>query len=81
MIKVFEEKLCNANASNFIELKLSKPDFRSNFYFNSDPSMNYIWIAKAKSIKSHYNIAYSCNTKNKNEDKSKQTNQAVVSEK
>ena len=33
MIKVFQEKLSDANAADYIQIKLSKPDFTSIFLF------------------------------------------------
>lgn len=32
-MKVFQEKISNANASEYIEIKLSKPEFSSTFIF------------------------------------------------
>lgn len=63
MIKVFQEKLSDAGAADYIQIKLSKPDFTSIFFFNSDPLINYVWIEKTKSLQSHYNLTYTCNTK------------------
>lgn len=56
MIKVFQEKLSDAGAADYIQIKLSKPDF-------TNPLINYVWIEKTKSLQSHYNLTYTCNTK------------------
>ena len=78
MIKVFQEKLSDANATDYIEIKLSKPDFSSIFQFNLDPSINCIWVEKAKSLQSHYNLTYTCNTKKS--EKSKENVQVSMAE-
>lgn len=52
-----------------LRLNFQSQTFQVFFYFNSDPSINCIWVEKAKSLQSHYNLTYTCNTKKSEESK------------